>query len=419
MDLHKACVSLRAQQHSQQLNVTQLWSGPDEECSVSVFSQGSTGSSSSSLDIQQQRFVPVVAYQTLLTSSAELVRRSFAASGLGAIIVTDIPSYCVHRNSLLPLAHQLHKQPLLVKQSAEDCKSFYQLGWHHFSALNQTAGGQNTATSDHNSSSTVDVGMESLYNNPFHEQPAAGIAGSGGAESAAAALLDVPFFARANCWPEEARVPGLRDHFLGASAAMQDAGMAIAKLLDQLRPADHAGQAGTSQLSGLVADQLGHSCVHKGRLINYLPVDQPDESREQLCWRSWHTDFGGLTAISAPMYFDDASGGRIPCPDSGAGLYVKHADGTEVHAPIPDNGVLFLAGDALQDATGGAVRATPHLVRAVAGPAACTTHRAVFVLFLQPNVNTPMTSVGSPDFGSFASKKYENMKGVAMKNRTF
>lgn len=79
----------------------------DEECSVSVFSQGSTGSSSSSLDIQQQRFVPVVAYQTLLTSSAELVRRSFAASGLGAIIVTDIPSYCVHRNSLLPLAHQV------------------------------------------------------------------------------------------------------------------------------------------------------------------------------------------------------------------------------------------------------------------------------------------------------------------------
>lgn len=140
-------------------------------------------------------------------------------------------------------------------------------------------------TSDHNSSSTVDVGMESLYNNPFHEQPAAGIAGSGGAESAAAALLDVPFFARANCWPEEARVPGLRDHFLGASAAMQDAGMAIAKLLDQLRPADHAGQAGTSQLSGLVADQVcSNQALCAGNRQQVSSVAGWLENENSLCW---------------------------------------------------------------------------------------------------------------------------------------
>lgn len=98
--------------------------------------------------------------------------------------------------------------------------------------------------------------MESLYNNPFHEEPAGAIADSGGADSAAAATLSVPFFARPNRWPEEACAPGLRGHFLGASAAMQDAGMVIAQLLDQLHPAAHAGQAGPVQLSGSVADQV-------------------------------------------------------------------------------------------------------------------------------------------------------------------
>lgn len=76
----------------------------DHECSI-IFSQDSSSSSSSYME--QQRCVPAVDYKTLVSSSEELVRRTFAASGLGAIIVTDIPGYCVHRNALLPLAHQV------------------------------------------------------------------------------------------------------------------------------------------------------------------------------------------------------------------------------------------------------------------------------------------------------------------------
>lgn len=79
---------------------------------------------------------------------------------------------------------------------------------------------------------------------------------------------------------------------------------------------------------------------------------------------------------------DLSASAERPCPDTSAGLHVRTRSGTIVRVALPRDGVAFQAGECLQVASGGLLRATPHMVRAAA-PCGHLS-RNTFAVFLQP-----------------------------------
>lgn len=72
---------------------------------------------------------------------------------------------------------------------------------------------------------------------------------------------------------------------------------------------------------------------------------------------------------------------------------------------IPSDSLAFQTGEALEVATAGKLRATPHCVRVGAGPGAEKVSRETFALFMQPDT---MQVIGEDEtFGSFSKKVFE------------
>jgi len=106
----------------------------------------------------------------------------------------------------------------------------------------------------------------------------------------------------------------------------------------------------------------------------------------------------------------------VPCPDEGAGLYIRARDGRTLRAAFHPCQLAFQMGEASQVQSGGLLVATPHCVRAARGPQARGVARNAFAVFMQPNYDAPLAqpdgaqggvSAWRPgmDFGEFAAAK--------------
>ncbi len=73
---------------------------------------------------------------------------------------------------------------------------------------------------------------------------------------------------------------------------------------------------------------------------------------------------------------------------SESGLYIKDRSNTLIQMNIPEDMLAFQIGEAAQIASRGLLVATPHLVKALALP---FISRNTFAVFLQPNVDYPLT----------------------------
>ena len=107
------------------------------------------------------------------------------------------------------------------------------------------------------------------------------------------------------------------------------------------------------------------------------------------------------------MYLREASDGgysivESPPPDSG--LYIRTRGGTLTKVSIPANCLAFQTGEALQVATEGRLRATPHCVRAGITGSAGTDRisRETFALFMGPNADLQLSP--SENFGQFSKR---------------
>jgi len=89
---------------------------------------------------------------------------------------------------------------------------------------------------------------------------------------------------------------------------------------------------------------------------------------------------------------------------STAGLYIRTRGGDVVKVSIPKDCLAFQTGEALEIATNGHLRATPHCVAAGAlGPD--TISRESFALFMQPNTDQHLSS--SVTFGAFSKRVFD------------
>lgn len=112
---------------------------------------------------------------------------------------------------------------------------------------------------------------------------------------------------------------------------------------------------------------------------------------------------------SQAMFLRREANGRpavVPSPSSSSGLYIRSRGGALTKVSIPVDCLAFQTGEALELATGGKLRATPHCVRVGASNGrAVNISRETFALFMQPNTDQLLTP--SKSFGRFSKEVFD------------
>ncbi len=124
------------------------------------------------------------------------------------------------------------------------------------------------------------------------------------------------------------------------------------------------------------------------RLITYFPIDSLDKDilkikdAEKLKknWCGWHRDFGLLTALCHPIYFNKK--GEI-IPNIKSGLKVQDRQNKFHDLKYEEDEVLVQSGDAAFFISGGNIISTPHSVKITEG-IRNDIYRATFVNFFDP-----------------------------------
>ena len=101
----------------------------------------------------------------------------------------------------------------------------------------------------------------------------------------------------------------------------------------------------------------------------------------------------------------------VNSPSPSSGLYIRTRGGALTKVSIPVDCLAFQTGEALELATAGKLRATPHCVRVGAGEGADKVSRETFALFMQPNTNQQLSA--SEDFGQFSKRIFKEHYGEA------
>ena len=102
------------------------------------------------------------------------------------------------------------------------------------------------------------------------------------------------------------------------------------------------------------------------------------------------------------MYLSGAT--IVPSPSSETGLYIETRGGKTVKVAIPTDALAFQTGEALELATEGRLRATPHYVRVAPAASAEPISRSTFALFMQPEVSAVLSPQDT--FGSFSKRVF-------------
>ena len=92
----------------------------------------------------------------------------------------------------------------------------------------------------------------------------------------------------------------------------------------------------------------------------------------------------------------------VSSPSPLSGLYIRTRGGDLTKVAIPLDCLAFQTGEALELATNGKLRATPHCVRVGAGKDADKISRETFALFMQPNVDEQISEAET--FGQFSQR---------------
>jgi len=220
-----------------------------------------------------------------------------------------------------------------------------------------------------------------------------------------------------NIWPskDEKGVEGFEDAF-------KDLGRFIFQIGCQLATAcEPFALSHLSDSSMSLSKLISESQTTKARLLHYFP---PDSSRPPLeedepvdSWCGFHLDHSLLTGLCSAMFLRQGEAGAdltvVPSPSPASGLYIRSRGGNLTKVSIPSDCLAFQTGEALEVATGGKLRATPHCVRVGGTPGAFNISRETFALFMQPNTHEYLSPTKT--FGQFSKQVFdEHYEGDSM-----
>ncbi|KAF8922216.1 Clavaminate synthase-like protein [Mucidula mucida] len=337
----------------------------------------------------------LVSYSTLISAPETLspaIEKAFGSGPecLGIIVVKDLPpAYIVQRERLLKLAYHFAHLAQERKEKYSDESSNYSFGWSH---------GKET-----DSNTPTDVLKGSYYANPIIDAP-----------SVSQELTEEwKEYYRPNIWPDpnEPGVEGFEDAFKALGRCVFHTGCALAAACQPFA----LSQFSDTTLS--LPELISTSQTTKARLLHYFPPSpdtphQVDEDEPVDSWCGFHLDHSLLTGLCSAMFLREgdphgASPTEVPCPSSTSGLYIRTRGGELTKVSIPQDCLAFQTGEALELATGGKLRATPHCVR-VGGSSQDISKisRETFALFMQPDTEQLLSHTGKT-FGQFSRDIFE------------
>ncbi|KIY67413.1 Clavaminate synthase-like protein [Cylindrobasidium torrendii FP15055 ss-10] len=221
---------------------------------------------------------------------------------------------------------------------------------------------------------------------------------------------------RANIWPkpDEQGVEGFEQAFKDLGHFIFNVGCALATACQPFA----LGKFTDANMS--LSEMISVSQTMKARLLHYFPPSRdaplPREDEPVDSWCGFHLDHSMLTGLCSAMYLREPDTPSdepevVPSPSPTSGLYIRNRGGDLVKVSIPEDALAFQTGEALQLATGGKLRATPHCVRV--GPGASEDiykiSRETFAFFMQPDTHQHL----SPEvtFGQFSKGVFTDHYG--------
>ncbi|KIK71386.1 hypothetical protein GYMLUDRAFT_66595 [Collybiopsis luxurians FD-317 M1] len=332
-----------------------------------------------------------ISYNDLISSPLALeasIEKAFGSDPacLGIIVVRDLPpEYAGFRERLLELAYKFGKLDESVREKYSDAVSRYSFGWSHGKEI---------------MNGKPDFLKGSFYANPVVDTPSV-------PEEHRRAY---PEYYGNNIWPK-ADEPGVE----GFERAFKDLGQFIFKIGCELAAACQPfalKQLSDSSVS--LPSLISTSQTTKARLLHYFPPSEdsvlsPTKDEPIDSWCGFHLDHSLLTGLCSAMYLQETDSGTKPSvvssPSPSSGLYIRSRGGQLTKVAIPVDCLAFQTGEALEIATGGKLRATPHCVRVGASPGVGKVSRETFALFMQPNIDQQL----SPDvtFGQFSKRVFD------------
>ncbi|GAW09872.1 Clavaminate synthase-like protein [Lentinula edodes] len=332
-----------------------------------------------------------ISYPDLISSPLELqasIEKAFGSdpSSLGIIVVTGLPPvYAELRERLLKLAYYFSELDNTTREKYTDASSRYSFGWSHGKEI---------------MNGKPDFLKGSFYANPVIDAPSV----------FEQYRTSYPEYYGNNIWPDTEE-PGVE----GFEQAFKNLGQFVFKIGCELAAACQPfalKQFSNSNIS--LPTLISTSETTKARLLHYFPPsddasvshteDEPIDS-----WCGFHLDHSLLTGLCSAMYLEKTDSATepnvVPSPSPSSGLYIRTRGGDLTKVSIPVDSLAFQTGEALEVATGGKLRATPHCVRVGGSPGVGKVSRETFALFMQPNVDQQL----SPDitFGQFSKRVFE------------
>ncbi|KAJ6626840.1 Clavaminate synthase-like protein [Mycena sp. CBHHK59/15] len=358
----------------------------------------------------------VISYQDLVSAplslGASLCSSTDKAFGsapqcLGIIIVRDLsPAYITFRERLLKLSYKFAQLKNLCENNIQIPSLWLVAREGKIHQMCPVDIGRNFSKEIMNGK--PDTLKGSYYANPVMDDP-----------DVSAALRDAyPEYYSKNIWPkEEAGVEDFETSFKDLGGFIFKVGCELAAACQPFA-LSHLNDASLS-----LPQLIGTSKTVKARLLHYFPPSPdsvlPADDEPVDSWCGFHLDHSILTGlcsvnyISMAMFLREGESGvqTVSSPSSASGLYIRTRAGELTKVSIPADCLAFQTGEALEVATGGKLRATPHCVRVGASPDAEKISRETFALFMQPDVDQHLSS--SCTFGQFSKKVFdEHYHGV-------
>jgi len=240
----------------------------------------------------------------------------------------------------------------------------------------------------------LDTLKGSYYANPIVDNPAV----------PASLQEQYPEYYMQNIWPHADEI-GLEEAFKSLGRFIFDVGIKMAQACQPFA----AKLLADKTLS--LAELISSSQTTKGRLLHYFPPTIENASQAVDSWCGFHLDHSLLTGLCSAMYLLDEGEGRpatiVQSPSRSSGLYIRTRGGALAKVAIPAEALAFQTGEALEVATDGRLRATPHCVHvgAAGGASAARISRETFALFMQPN--TDQLIGRDVTFGDFSKRVFD------------
>ncbi|KAH8120517.1 Clavaminate synthase-like protein [Phellopilus nigrolimitatus] len=295
------------------------------------------------------------------------------------------------RERLLKLADRFANLDESVREKYVDFKSRYSFGWSH---------GKNK----------LDTLKGSYYANPLTDSPTV----------SSLEKQAYPEYYGNNIWPaaDEKGVEGFEEAFKDLGELVFEVGCELATACQPFA-SEHLTSRFRS-LPNLISKQ-----TTKARLLHYFPPSPenplPAENEPVDSWCGFHLDHSLLTGLCSAMFLSHEPNQPpivMSSPSPQTGLYIRSRGGDLTKVSIPSDCLAFQTGEALEIATNGKLRATPHCVRVGAKTGTEHVTRETFALFMQPETQQLISPAET--FGMFSKRIFndhyqENLLTTALK----